>query len=99
MLKQNVLETISQRYLNGEKPSRIAAALGLSINTVKSHVRRHFSMKTVYCKECGVSVPQNAGRKQKKFCSDKCRIAWWNRKYRHGGRNENCINTSSKYAQ
>jgi endogenous inhibitor of DNA gyrase (YacG/DUF329 family) len=24
-------------------------------------------------------VAQNSGRKEKKFCSDKCRMTWWNR--------------------
>ena len=27
---------------------------------------------------CGAPVAQNTGRKEKKFCSDKCRNKWWN---------------------
>ena len=30
------------------------------------------------CKCCGKKVKQNAGRKEKKFCSDACRVNWWN---------------------
>ncbi|MCD8074180.1 MAG: hypothetical protein LUF27_03930 [Lachnospiraceae bacterium] len=30
------------------------------------------------CLCCGVPVRQNPGRKEKKFCSDKCRNKWWN---------------------
>ena len=30
------------------------------------------------CRYCGTSVEQNPGRKEKKFCSDSCRIHWWN---------------------
>ena len=30
------------------------------------------------CLCCGTPVAQNAGRKEKKFCSDKCRNKWWN---------------------
>jgi len=30
------------------------------------------------CPCCGAEVRQNPGRKVKRFCSDKCRNAWWN---------------------
>lgn len=30
------------------------------------------------CKFCGKEVHQNPGRKEKKFCDDKCRMAYWN---------------------
>lgn len=86
MMNRNVLDAISQRYLQGERPSAIAATLGISVNTVKSHLRRHpIDPSLVYCQNCGVVVPQTEGRKRKKFCSDKCRITWWNHRYRGGG--------------
>ena len=28
--------------------------------------------------QCGKPVAQKEGRKEKKFCSDKCRTSWWN---------------------
>lgn len=31
-----------------------------------------------YCKNCGAKVIQCPGRKEKKFCCDKCRNTWWN---------------------
>ena len=31
-----------------------------------------------YCKNCGAKVIQYPGRKEKKFCCDKCRNMWWN---------------------
>lgn len=35
------------------------------------------------CLQCGESVRQNPGRKQKKFCCAQCRNNWWNQhKYR-----------------
>lgn len=70
--------------------SRIADALGLSINTVKTYCTRHGlggnssqSMKPremdgSFCLCCGVPVMQQPGRKEKKFCSDSCRNKWWN---------------------
>lgn len=62
---------------------RIAKAIGLPENTVKSYCRRHplGQEETAIvqpCLQCGVAVRQNAGRKKKKFCSDKCRMMWWN---------------------
>ena len=29
------------------------------------------------CEYCGIRIEQEPGRKAKKFCSDKCRTAWW----------------------
>lgn len=30
------------------------------------------------CEQCGTAVPQTPGRKHKRFCSDRCRMLWWN---------------------
>ena len=69
----------------------IANELGLPKDTVKSHCRRHgldgvakvnskgISRKEILlCKTCGIAVIQTPGRKAKKFCSDRCRMKWWN---------------------
>ena len=67
----------------------ISEKLGISINTIKTYCRRHgfggvasnpvpTDEKVHYCLCCGVVVAQNSGRKEKKFCSDKCRNKWWN---------------------
>ncbi|MCD7944291.1 MAG: hypothetical protein LUH43_05310 [Clostridia bacterium] len=34
--------------------------------------------KLHYCKCCGMPVEQTPGRKAKLFCSDECRLKWWN---------------------
>lgn len=67
----------------------IARKVGVSANTVKSFCRRNaqqseteqpFAIDTPEhnCLCCGVPVEQNVGRKERKFCSDKCRNKWWN---------------------
>ena len=69
----------------------IANELGLSKDTVKSHCRRYgldgvakVNLKgkprdeVLLCKTCGTVVIQTPGRKAKKFCSDRCRMKWWN---------------------
>ena len=69
---------------NGYK--KISKLLGLSENTVKSFCQRrklggavvNSNIEVAVCKCCGKPVPQNPGRKQKKFCSDQCRMKWWN---------------------
>lgn len=73
---------------------RVAQVLGISENTVKSYCRRNNLNGTVAVKEsktqnpvddgihlcicCSLPVEQNPRRKEKKFCSDKCRMKWWN---------------------
>lgn len=62
---------------------KIAKEIGLSENTVKSYCRRHplseqETEQTQHCLQCGKVIEQNGRRKEKKFCSDACRMAWWN---------------------
>lgn len=86
-MKIHEIEQLNQMRLRGEPPSVIARELGLSINTVKSHIRRHPNIRnTVKCLWCKEPVLQSAGRKQKKFCSDRCRITYWNHRYREEDR-------------
>ena len=74
---------------DGYSYSKVAQALGLSENTIKTFCRRNGLGGVVetpsevisdghHCLCCGIPVPQNVGRKEKKFCSDKCRNKWWN---------------------
>ena len=59
--------------------SEIANQLQLSINTVKSFYRRNAKTETPLeaCMNCGKPIVQTEHKRQKKFCSDKCRNAWW----------------------
>ncbi len=73
--------------------SKIATCLSLSENTVKSYCKRNnlgsiavvlikerpeINEVGAYCKNCGKTVEQKSNIKPRKFCSDKCRISWWN---------------------
>ena len=78
-MKKEDMIVIGNMRLQGKSAGAIAAALGLSVNTVKSYLRRHPDMGcTHFCPQCGKPVMQAEGRKEKKFCSDKCRNKWWN---------------------
>lgn len=73
--KQKVAEL--QRTGLGYK--RIAAITGISVNTVKSYCKAHpFGEKNCKrCLSCGKPLSQTPHKREKKFCSDKCRNAWW----------------------
>ncbi|WP_322200375.1 RNA polymerase subunit sigma-70 [Acutalibacter intestini] len=57
---------------------RIAALTGYSINTVKSVCRRNPDGAERFCPQCGAMLTHTPHHREKKFCSDKCRMAWWN---------------------
>ena len=81
-------ESLNSLRSQGYSYSEIAQLLCISINTVKSYCRRHDLNKASsaltetkepsFCHHCGIELAQVNGRKQKRFCSDKCRMAWWN---------------------
>jgi hypothetical protein len=68
---------------------KIANALSLSINTVKTYCRRHDLHSVMsgqnpaitipmFCRNCGQTIVQTPGRKRRKFCCNPCRVKWWN---------------------
>lgn len=69
--------------LEGLGYGTIAARLGLSENTVKSFCRRNHltgvaSKEPVcVCRHCGKPLARLPKRKERKFCSETCRRAWW----------------------
>ena len=80
---------IQKLRVEGLGYGKIAEKLDISINTIKTYCKRHgFGGVAVeqtavkgdehFCLSCGVPVVQIAGRKEKRFCSDKCRNKWWN---------------------
>lgn len=73
------------RYLRGEGLGyrAIAARLGISENTVKSFCRRNNLTGVAskeppqVCRQCGQPLAKAPKRKERKFCSEACRRAWW----------------------
>ena len=73
----------------GRSYAQIACLTGLSVNSVKSCCRRHAAGRAPQaadgetqgqdrCEHCGRPVEQVPGCRHKRFCSDRCRMAWWN---------------------
>ena len=55
---------------------RIAALTGYSLNTVKSVCRRNPNGEEKLCLQCGAKLVRTPHYREKKFCSDTCRMAW-----------------------
>lgn len=81
MTKDQINE-IEKLRLAGIGYVRIAQQTGIPENTVKSYCRRHPMFEAgsseQVCAFCGKLVEQHPHRKTKRFCSDKCRMKWWN---------------------
>ena len=78
-MKPQIKNEINTLRLAGLKPGEIAQRLGLPANTVRTHIRRHPEIpNTAVCPQCGKRILQTPGRRSKKYCSDRCRMAWWN---------------------
>lgn len=67
----------------------ISRKMEKSVNSIKTYCKRNGlggvrafdksgNANVCVCENCGKPVIQNPGRKKKRFCSDKCRNAWWN---------------------
>lgn len=73
---------IQTMRMQGISYVKIGQALGISDNTVRSFCRRNRpgeSVKhTIPCQHCGKPVKIIPKQKPRKFCSDRCRTAWWN---------------------
>jgi protein-arginine kinase activator protein McsA len=86
-------EQIKRLRLEGFGYIKVAQALGLSENTVKSYCRRNNLSGNIFvsdtqplkqnltekyfCKQCGNEITQILKRKPRRFCSDGCRGTFW----------------------
>ncbi len=81
---------IKELRLAGYGYKRVAQALSLSVDTVKSYCRKNnlggvmaepplssLNGKT-YCRQCGKELLQKPNQKALLFCSSECRQTWWN---------------------
>ena len=71
---------LEEMRIRGDGIACMATELGLSANTVKSYLRRHPLLRdeTERCQCCGKPLVMTPHRRRKKFCSDVCRMKWWN---------------------
>lgn len=83
------IEKIKYLRTNGKSYKDIAVTLSIKETTVKTFCHRNnltdkdiaelrVSSGKNTCPNCGVAIVQKAKRKPRRFCCDKCRLAWWN---------------------
>ena len=86
-MKRTPKEEIIQMRSEGYSYSVIASSLDISENTVKSFCRRNHlggiagvqAAERVgrLCQQCKKQLTPSPQSRTKRFCSDKCRMAWW----------------------
>lgn len=81
---------ISALRTQGYGYATIAKAVGLKKDTVvafcrkqgltgtKASSNKRININVDICRNCGKPLEQTPGRKKRVFCSDECRVAWWN---------------------
>lgn len=73
------MEKIKEYRQAGYTQGQIAEMTGLSVSSIKSFLRRHVTVSSAeVCPMCGKAIRSKPHRKAKKFCSDRCRLRWWN---------------------
>ena len=78
-MKKQDIKIINEMLQQGKNTTEISLVLGIPSSTIRAHIRRHpelYGGKP--CRNCSKVMAQPVGRKVKHFCSDKCRMAWWN---------------------
>lgn len=73
------IEHITRLQQSGKGYRAIATETGIPINSVKSWCRRHpiGADTQTACQQCGAPLCQTPGKRQRRFCSDRCRLLWW----------------------
>lgn len=83
---EEVLDTMDKKTKNeiinlrkdGKGYGEIASITGVSKNTIVSLLRRSsIEDSQDICPVCGKPLMQTKGHRQKKYCSDECRMEWW----------------------
>ena len=75
---------------DGLSYTKISESTGLSINTIKSFLRRTSTKckGTPLCKNCRKPLERFSRNGMKKFCCDSCRFEWWRK---NAESNRKCI--------
>ena len=108
MTKLQKLE-IERLRRSGASYNKISTTLNLSKNTIKSYCQRNNlggaisndSKQNDSCRNCGQLLGNGQGIKQKRFCSNKCRMSWWKQHPENINRKAvysfNCVNCGAEF--
>ena len=89
-VSENIKDKVLELKNKGFSYKAISDQLGIPVSTAKTYLRREKSAEGNTCKHCGAELINVKGKKNKKFCSDKCRMAWWYK-------NQHMMNKKSAY--
>ena len=85
IMTKDEIVVVTQLQRQGFGYRRIAALTNIPLNTIKSYCRRHpvaeaadVTRSEDACRQCGQPIESVPHHKAKQFCSDKCRMTWWN---------------------
>ena len=85
IMTKDEIVVVTQLQRQGLGYRRIAALTNIPLNTIKSYCRRHPVNEAetdapfeAFCRQCGQPIESAPHHKAKQFCSDKCRMTWWN---------------------
>lgn len=84
-MTQQEEKRIIQLRKQGLSLSEIAVCMNINAASIRSFCSRN-NVQLDVCLQCGKTILQSPQRKEKKFCSDKCRMTWWNHNAGAGGR-------------
>lgn len=78
--KEKIIELRKKRYTYGQ----ISIELNIPRSSISTFCKRNkidagSEDKYVSCKNCEKIIKLERKRKPKKFCSDECRVSWWNK--------------------
>ncbi|MGI6617733.1 MAG: RNA polymerase subunit sigma-70 [Saccharofermentanales bacterium] len=101
-------QKIRQGRDRGLSYREISTRYNISLNTVKSFCQRNglgadyvptIKLINRVCPNCGESIKQMPGCKVKRFCSDSCRQAWWQkeRRLKRAGHEKVCLYCGKKF--
>ncbi len=79
-MKKGNVEIIEFYQRKGFGYRKIANLTNFPADSVKYYCRKNTEADlTNTCLNCGTAIQQTMHHKQKVFCSDSCRMKWWNR--------------------
>ncbi len=61
-----------------KKGTVVAFCRKMGLTGTKAQGNNRITLDAGFCLQCGTPLVQKPGRKKIKFCSDKCRVTWWN---------------------
>lgn len=79
-MTQELKDKINELHSSGLGYRRIAKALNIPVGTVNTYfarLKRPVKKPDTFCRYCGLKLKQRRGHRQKTFCDDACRRAWW----------------------